>query len=89
MVSHPEKGSDIVTLGMVGEINVSAEGITLVLVPEKSNDPFLASIKSSCVRAVKEHLGPDAVIASIEVRPRIVVEKMAVPKREVIARPLR
>lgn len=84
MVSHPEKGSDIVTLGMVGEINVSAEGITLVLVPEKSNDPFLASIKSSCVRAVKEHLGPDAVIASIEVRPMIVVEKIAVPKREVL-----
>lgn len=84
MVSHPEKGSDIVTLGMVGEINVTAEGITLVLVPEKSNDPFLSSIKSSCVRAVKEHLGPDAVISSIDVKPRIVVEKMKVPKRDVL-----
>ena len=84
MVSHPEKGSNIVTLGMVGEINVTAEGITLVLVPEKSNDPFLSSIKSSCVRAVKEHLGPDAVISSIEVKPRIVVEKMKVPKRDVL-----
>jgi ATP-binding protein involved in chromosome partitioning len=84
MVSHPEKGSDIVTLGMVGEINVNADGIALVLLPEKSNDPFLSSIKSSCVRAVKEHLGPDAVIASIEVKPRIVVEKMAAPKRDVL-----
>ena len=84
MVSHPEKGSDIVTLGMVGEINITAEGISLVLVPEKSNDPFLSSIKSSCVRAVKEHLGPDAVIASIDVKPRVVVEKMAPPKRDVL-----
>jgi len=68
----------------VGDISVTAEGITIVLVPEKSNDPFLSSIKSSCVRAVKETLGPDAVISSIEVRPRIVVEKAAVPKRDVL-----
>ncbi len=69
---------------MVGDIQVTDEGITLVLVPEKSNDPFLASVKSNCVRAVKEELGPDAVISSIEVKPRIVVEKMAAPKRDVL-----
>ncbi len=84
MVSHPEKGSDIVSLGMVGDISVTPEGITIVLVPEKSNDPFLTSIKSNCVRAVKEVLGPDAVITSIEVKPRIVVEKTAAPKRDVL-----
>ncbi len=84
LVSHPEKGSDIVTLGMVGDIKVTEEGIEIVLVPEKSNDPFLTSIKSNCVRAVKEALGPDTVISSIEVRPRIVVEKMAAPKRDVL-----
>lgn len=84
LVSHPEKGSDIVTLGMVGEISVTNEGIAIVLVPEKSNDPFLTSIKSNCVRAVKEVLGPDAVISSIEVRPRIVVEKMAPPRRDIL-----
>ncbi|MDZ7633690.1 MAG: Mrp/NBP35 family ATP-binding protein [Bacteroidales bacterium] len=84
LVSHPEKGSDIVTLGMVGDISVTAEGITIILVPEKSNDPFLSSIKSNCVRAVKESLGPDAVISSIEVKPKVVVEKMATPKRDVL-----
>ncbi len=84
MVSHPEKGTDIVTLGMVGEITVTGEGIAIVLIPEKSNDPFLASIKSSCVRAVKETLGPDAVISSIEVKPKIVVEKTVTPKRDVL-----
>ena len=83
-VTHPDKGSDIVSLGMVGDISVSDEGIAIVLVPEKSNDPFLNSVKSNCVRAVKEALGPDTVISSIEVKPRIVVEKMTVPKREVL-----
>lgn len=83
-VSHPEKGTDIVTLGMVGDITVTDAGISLVLVPERSNDPFLSSIKSSCVRALKETLGPDAVIASIDVKPRIVVEKTAAPKRDVL-----
>jgi ATP-binding protein involved in chromosome partitioning len=83
-VSHPEKGEDIVALGIVDEISVSEEGITIVLTPEKSNDPFLASIKSNCVKAVKETLGPDAVISSIEVKPRIVVSKMAAPKRDVL-----
>jgi ATP-binding protein involved in chromosome partitioning len=83
-VSHPEKGEDIVALGIVDEITVNAQGITIVLTPEKSNDPFLASIKSSCVRAVKDTLGPDAVISSIEVKPRIVVSKMTSPKRDVL-----
>ena len=84
MVTHPEKGSDIVTLGMVGDISVTAEGIKIVLLPEKSNDPFLSSLKSNCVRAVKESLGPDAVISSIEVKPKIIVEKTAAPKRDVL-----
>jgi ATP-binding protein involved in chromosome partitioning len=83
-VVHPEKGSDIVTLGMVGDIKVTDAGIELVLIPEKSNDPFLSSIKSNCVRAVKESLGPDTVISSIDVRPRIVVSKMTAPKRDVL-----
>ncbi|MRR20440.1 DUF59 domain-containing protein, partial [bacterium] len=84
MVTHPEKGSDIVTLGMVGDISVTAEGIKIVLLPEKSNDPFLSSLKSNCVRAVKESLGPDAVISSIVVKPKIIVEKTAAPKRDVL-----
>ncbi|HUW92599.1 MAG TPA: P-loop NTPase [Bacteroidales bacterium] len=83
-VSHPEKGSDIVTLGIVGDVVITGEGIKLTLTPEKSNDPFLLSIKSNCVRAVKESLGADAVITSIEVYPKTIVAKTAAPKREVL-----
>jgi len=83
-VIHPEKGSDIVTLGIVSDVTVTGEGIKILLTPEKSNDPFLSSIKSNCVRAVKDALGPDAVISSIDVKPKTVVSKKKEPRREVL-----
>ena len=83
-VNHPEKGTDIVSLGMIGDISIDNEGIKLVLTPERSNDPFLSSIKSSCARAVKDVLGVDAVITSIEVIPKVVVGKTEKPKRDVL-----
>jgi ATP-binding protein involved in chromosome partitioning len=69
-VIHPEKGTDIVTLGMIGDITLSGSGISLVIVPERPNDPFMGSIKSTIVKTLKETLGPDAVISDVEVRPK-------------------
>ncbi len=83
-VIHPEKGKDIVSLGYVGEIATGEKGIKLVLTPEKSNDPVLTSIKSTCVRVLKESLGADTVIESIEIRPRVVVSKAEKAKRDVL-----
>jgi len=74
-VRHPEKGSDIVSLNILGDVIIEDDSIKLVLTPEKSNDPFLSSIKSSCVKALKDALGPDAVISSIEVNPKVIIEK--------------
>ena len=74
-VIHPEKGKDIVTLGMVSEIRSAESGISLTVAPEKSNDPFISSIKSTIVKALKETLGPDVVISEITVKPKIVAEK--------------
>jgi ATP-binding protein involved in chromosome partitioning len=74
-VIHPEKGKDIVSLGMVSEINSGEDGIFLVISPEKSNDPFISSIKSLITRTIKDSLGLDAVIANIEVRPKIIAGK--------------
>ena len=71
-VIHPENGKDIITLGMVSEIESGENGISLIIVPEKSNDPFLSSIKSTIVRTVKDVLGPDAVVSSIEIRPKVI-----------------
>ena len=74
-VIHPEKGKDIIALGMVSEIESGANGISLIIVPEKSNDPFLSSIKSTIVRTIKDVLGPDAVVSSIVILPKVIAGK--------------
>jgi len=75
-VIHPEKGKDIVTLGMVSEIISSDSGISLTVEPEKSNDPFITTIKSTIVKTLKEAFGPDTFISDILVKPRIISEKI-------------
>ena len=74
-VVHPEKGKDIVALGMVTEVTSAENGISLVIEPERSNDPFISSLKSTIVKILKDTLGPDTVISGIEIRPRVVVGK--------------
>ena len=83
-VVHPEKGKDIVSLHFVGEVIVENDAIRLTLTPDRSNDPFLASLKSNCVRAIKEALGADAVISSIDVKPGTIVEKKKKPENELL-----
>ncbi len=74
-VIHPEKKKDIVTLGMITEVESLEKGISLTLTPDKSNDPFINSIKSTIVRTIKEVLGPDAIINEIKVQPKVIVGK--------------
>jgi ATP-binding protein involved in chromosome partitioning len=75
-VIHPDKKKDIVSLGMVSEVESDEKGISLTLIPEKSNDPFISSIKSTIVRTIKDVLGPDAVINEIKVQPKVIVGKL-------------
>lgn len=74
-VFHPEKKKDIVSLGLVNKIESDENGITITLVPERSNDPFISSLRSSVTKVLKEELGPDAVIKEIKVQPKVVVAK--------------
>jgi len=83
-VIHPEKGKDIVTLGMVSGIESGENGISLTIVPEKSNDPFITSLKSTIVKTLKESLGQDTVIANIDIRPKVVVGKLQVKNDEIL-----
>jgi ATP-binding protein involved in chromosome partitioning len=80
-VIHPEMKKDIVSLGFVSEIVSDKNGIMVTLTPERSNDPFLSSIRSSVTRALKEELGQDAVIREIKVEPKVIVAKET-PKPE-------
>ena len=83
-IIHPEKKKDIVSLGMISEIQTGENGISITLTPEKSNDPFISSIKSTIVRTLKDSLGPDAVINEINVKPKVVVGKQPEKQREVL-----
>jgi ATP-binding protein involved in chromosome partitioning len=74
-VIHPEKGKDIVTLGMIADIETGEKGIVITITPEKSTDPFITSIKSMVTRTVKEVLGPDATITEIKIQPKTIVVK--------------
>jgi len=76
-VTHPEKKKNIVELGIVTEVKQDVDGITITIVPERSNDPFISSIKSSVTRVLKEELGNDTVIKEIKVQPRTIVPKQA------------
>jgi ATP-binding protein involved in chromosome partitioning len=83
-IIHPEKKKDIVSLGMISEINTGENGISLTLSPEKSNDPFISSIRSTIVRTLKDSLGPDVVISDIKVQPKVIVGKQPEKKREIL-----
>jgi ATP-binding protein involved in chromosome partitioning len=83
-IIHPEKKKDIVALGMISGIETGENGISLTLTPEKSNDPFISSIKSTIVRTLKDSLGPDAVINEIKVQPKVIVGKQPEKQREVL-----
>ena len=84
-VIHPEKKKDIVSLGMITEIDPGENGITITLTPEKSNDPFISSIKSTIVRMIKDVLGPEAIINEIKVQPRIMVGKQQEKHQDVLS----
>jgi ATP-binding protein involved in chromosome partitioning len=74
-VTHPEKKKNIVDLGIVSEVQIDNDGIVIALVPERSNDPFINSIKSILTKVLKEQLGNDIVIKEIRVTPKVSVPK--------------
>ena len=83
-IIHPDKGKDIVSLGMISEIESGDKGISLTITPEKSNDPFISSIKSTIVRTLKDVLGFETVINEIKVQPKVIVGKKQEKERAVL-----
>ncbi|MBP5364473.1 MAG: Mrp/NBP35 family ATP-binding protein [Bacteroidales bacterium] len=62
-VIHPEKKTDIVTLGMVeDDIRISGNRVSFSLLFDRPNDPLVATIKQMCADAIKRDLGPEVEI---------------------------
>lgn len=68
-IVHPAKGKDIVSLGMIEEVETDEKGISITLTASKHNDPFVSSLKSVVAKTLKEKLGTDAVINEINIKP--------------------
>jgi ATP-binding protein involved in chromosome partitioning len=83
-IKHPDKGKDIVSLGMISEIESGENGISLTITPEKSNDPFINSIKTTIVKTLKEVFGPETVVSQINVHPKVIVGKQKEKERPVL-----
>lgn len=65
-VNHPSAKTDIVSLGIVKEIKVSENKISINLVFPKATDPFAASIRKACDKVVKSMLGENLEVEIIE-----------------------
>lgn len=77
-VIHPEKGTDIVSLGMVeDDIRINGNRISFSLLFDRPNDPMVATLKRMCAEAIKQHLGPEA-----EIEGNIYVKIKQRPKKE-------
>lgn len=83
-VIHPGNGKDIVSLGIISEIISDDSGISITLTPEKSNDPFISSVRSTIVKTLKQVLGPDAIIKEIIIQPKVIVEKQQEKIRDLL-----
>lgn len=61
-VIHPESRKSIVELDMVKNLSVEGKTVRFALQFNRPNDPFIQSMKKSCVSAIKSQLGEDVEV---------------------------
>jgi ATP-binding protein involved in chromosome partitioning len=76
-VKHPETQKDIVSLGMVDEIEISGEKVSFSLLFKKKNDPFISSLKKACVQAIENEMGDE-----LQIRGNITVKTPEKEKKQ-------
>lgn len=84
-VEHPDKKKNIVDLKMINDIEISGKKIQFSLIFDKSNDPFIKSLRKACVKSIKEHLGEDVQIEgniNVVARQKVEPQKMDTQKKK-------
>jgi ATP-binding protein involved in chromosome partitioning len=61
-VNHPEQQKDIITLGMVQELEIEDKKIVFALVFNKENTTNIAHLKKACVETIENELGSEVEI---------------------------
>lgn len=75
-VNHPEKNQDIISLNMVSDLQVEGDKISFSLIFERSNDPFISSIRKAAVKAIKNYIGKHAKIeGNINIKTQQIAKK--------------
>jgi len=81
LVKHPESGKDIVSLGMVEDLEIDGKNIKFKLVIANSKDPFAKSLVKSCERTLKFYLD-DSLEVTVETKIKhFEAANFAAPKR--------
>lgn len=61
-VIHPESRKNVVELGMVENLRIEGDEVYFALRFSRPNDPFIQSMKKSCVSAIESQLGEEVKI---------------------------
>lgn len=61
-IVHPEHNKDIVSLGLIQDIETDSNKIGFTLNLAKPNDPFASSLKKACTRILEEKFGKEVLI---------------------------
>lgn len=61
-VVHPENGNNIVDAGILESLEINGNNIELILIFQKSTDPFINSIKRSIKNIVENNFEKDAIV---------------------------
>jgi ATP-binding protein involved in chromosome partitioning len=61
-INHPETKENIVSMGMVGDVQYKEGALRLSLKFSKPNDPFIQSLKKACERAINSEFGENTII---------------------------
>ncbi len=70
-VKHPKENKDIISLGMVQELEIEGKKVSFTLVFPIDSDPNIEPIRKSCVQALEKELGDD-----IEIRGNIKIKAL-------------
>lgn len=69
-VIHPEKGLDIVEIGMIENLRIDGNKISFVIVSSKPNDPLVVSVRKAAIITLKNCFGPE-VEADLDISIRV------------------
>lgn len=68
-VIHPEHEKDIVSLGMVDNIEILGKEVKFTLLLKKPKDPFATSLRNASINALKTHVDKDLkIVGNIEMK---------------------